>query len=119
MCKPAKDKAVHRFSIRNIVDSGAMNDLRAACAYESYTVPKLYAKNYYCISCAVHSRIVRVRNNEARKNRDPPTRFSRRRDADPDAPNTRRPGSDRRPERKGPAPAAAPEAAAPVAAAAE
>ena len=113
MCKPAKDKAIGRFAVRNMVDSGALNDLKAACVYSSasgrlarrgvgagravgrvtlapraytppplpfpppsaYTLPKLYNKNYYCISCAVHSRIVRVRNVHARRVREPPVRF--------------------------------------------
>lgn len=43
----------------------------------AYALPKLYSKNYYCISCAVHSRIVRVRNVVKRRNRDPPVRFRR------------------------------------------
>ena len=43
----------------------------------AYTLPKLYSKNYYCISCAVHSRIVRVRNVQARRVREPPVRFKR------------------------------------------
>lgn len=43
----------------------------------AYTLPKLYSKNYYCVSCAVHSRIVRVRNVIKRRSREPPVRFKR------------------------------------------
>ena len=77
-CKPAKDKAISRFQVRNLVDSGALNDLKAACAYETYVLPKYYTKNYYCISCGCHSRVVRVRSREARRIRTPPQRFRRR-----------------------------------------
>ena len=73
----SQDKAVGRFNVRNMVDAGGLNDLKAASAYELYTMPKLFSKNYYCISCAVHSRIVRVRNVDARKIREPPVRFRR------------------------------------------
>mmetsp|Transcript_21814 Transcript_21814/g.53996 ORF Transcript_21814/g.53996 Transcript_21814/m.53996 type:complete len:108 (-) Transcript_21814:66-389(-) len=76
-CKPPKDKAIKRYSVRNLVDSGAMNDLKAACAIEAYEPPKLYSKNYYCVSCACHSRIVRVRNKQARRVRTPPVRMRR------------------------------------------
>lgn len=34
MCKPAKDKAIGRFMVRNMVDAGALNDLKLASAYE-------------------------------------------------------------------------------------
>jgi ribosomal protein S26 len=29
-----QDKAIKRFSVRNIVEAGAMNDLKLACFYE-------------------------------------------------------------------------------------
>ena len=45
-------------------------DIFTAVVILEYTLPKLYIKQQYCVSCAVHGRIVRARKVAERRIRE-------------------------------------------------
>merc|ERR1712154_326842 len=73
-----KDKAIKRFIVRNLVDASGQKDLKDASYYDKYQIPKMYYKACYCVSAAIHQRIVRPRNRQERKNRNPPPQVLKR-----------------------------------------
>ena len=65
-----KDKAIKRFAMRKIVDESSRKDIEDNYAYpDNFHLPKIYIKQHYCVSCAIHARIVRVRS-QTRGDRD-------------------------------------------------
>ena len=57
-----------------MVEPASVGDITEASIYQRYRAPKTYLKLQYCVSCAIHGRIVRVRSRQDRRVRTPPKR---------------------------------------------
>merc|ERR1712168_1252470 len=72
-----KDKAIKRFTCKNLADASTQRDIKEASIYANYQTPKTFQKYHYCVSCAKHHRHVKNRSYEERKSRLAPVRFRR------------------------------------------
>ena len=66
----AKDKCIKKFTVRDIIDSGSKDDISNVQHYPEYAFPKSFNKLTYCVSCACHARIVKVRSRVDRRKRN-------------------------------------------------
>ena len=66
-CVP-KDKAIKRFQMRQMVDGSSRRDIKENSAYgqQEFTLPKIYVKLEYCVSCGIHARVIRARSKVGR-----------------------------------------------------
>merc|ERR1711879_975842 len=80
-----KDKAIKKFQVRDLIDAASKEDIAKASAFKTPTVvPRLMYKMYYCVSCAIHARIVAVRSVVDRRKRDTgKKKFNTRREQKP------------------------------------
>lgn len=60
-----RDKAKVKSSFKNIVDPTIGKELRQA----GTIVPRIPTRRYFCVSCAIHTGVVKIRSGDDRKAR--------------------------------------------------
>ena len=67
-----KDKAIKKYTVRDLVEASSKEDIKNVCIYAEggdFIMPKAHTKLYYCVSCAIHGRVVRGRSRVERRKR--------------------------------------------------
>ena len=54
----SKDKSICKYINKPIVNINIIDDIKKACVIENYNIPKQNTKLIYCVSCAVHRKLV-------------------------------------------------------------
>ena len=65
-CSTNVELATCELSLRRTLELIRAGDISDASVFPEYTVPKMYLKLQYCVSCAIHGKIVRVRSREGK-----------------------------------------------------
>ena len=47
------------YFLEHFADQKTLGDISDASVFAEYSVPKMYLKLQYCVSCAIHGKIVR------------------------------------------------------------
>ena len=72
-----KDKAIKRFYSKPMFDPTTLKDLKDACYYDKYKVPRLHKQQKFCVSEAQYHKVIKKRPKWERKDDNIPEQVKR------------------------------------------